>query len=109
MRFLKWLLGLFQPAPTPQPQPEPEPDPVLPAKALTLQWGKDPQQTVTLYMPARRAAGVGIAGSGEREAEGQGEKGGVGLHGGLHKMRGAVLKECVFHGLLSIILSGPSA
>jgi acetyl esterase/lipase len=33
-----------------------DPDPVLPAKVLTIQWGKDPQQTVTLYMPARRAS-----------------------------------------------------
>ena len=40
----------------PAPQPPPDPDPVLPAKVISIQWGKDQQQTVTLYMPARRAS-----------------------------------------------------
>lgn len=45
-----------KPKPTTPPQPAPDPDPVLPAKVLNIQWGKDPQQTVTIYMPARRAS-----------------------------------------------------
>ena len=55
---IKALLGWpwFPRKPMPKPQPQPDPDPVLPAKSLTLQWGKDPQQTVTIYMPARRAS-----------------------------------------------------
>ena len=39
-----------------KPTPVPDPDPILPAKVLSFQWGKDPQQTVTIYMPARRAS-----------------------------------------------------
>ena len=34
-----------------KPQPTPPDDPVLPAVKLTIQWGKDPQQTVNCKWP----------------------------------------------------------
>lgn len=55
MRFLKRLFPWLFPA-EPAPTPQPDPDPVLPAKAISFQWGSDPQQTVTIYIPARRAS-----------------------------------------------------
>ena len=45
MRFLKWLLGLFQPAPTPLPTFE------------TLAYGTDPLQQFDVYRPPNTMPG----------------------------------------------------